>query len=188
MGPYSDLHRPGGVDDALPGGVMEHRSVVDAPVLVAPRVTVGVEVHQGEGAMLSRVRPQQGQGDEVVAADGKHRRTRVEDVRRVALDAGGDLIGPAGVHRAVAGVGDREPFRRIEAPRPRRPPRELGGRGADCPWPEARARAVGGREVEGDPGDRHVDAFEVARIRPPEEAERAGVGRFVAQAVGRGAT
>ena len=115
VGADADLHRAGDVDDAFPGRVAEHRAVVDAPLLVAPGVAVGVEVHQGERTVAGRVGSEQGQGDEVIAADGEHRRSGVEDVRGVALDAGRDLGGPAVVEGAVAGVDDGEPLRRIEA-------------------------------------------------------------------------
>ena len=128
--------------------------------------------------------PQQGQGDEVIASDAEHRRAGAEDVRRVALDAGGDLGGPAMVQGAVSGVDDRETLRRVEAPWPRRSPRKLRGCGPDRARAETRARTVGGGEIEGDPGDRDVDALEIACIRSSEEAERPCVRRLVAHAVG----
>ena len=186
MGPYPDLHRPGHVDDAFLHGVVEHRPVVDAPVLVAPRIAVGIEVHQGQrAAVVARMGPEQGQGDEVVATDGEDRRPGAEDGGRVALDAGGDLAGTAVVRRAVSGVDDGETLRRVEAPRPGRPPRKLCGCGPDRARPETRARAVGGREIEGDAGDRDVGAFRIAYVRAPEEAESPRVRRFVTHPVGR---
>ena len=157
--------------------------MVDASVLVAPGVAVGVEVHQGERPEAGRVGPQQGQGDEVVAADGEHGGAGVEDVCRVALDAGGDVGGAAVVQGAVSGVDDGDAPGRIEAPRPRRPPRELRRSGAHRARPQTGAGAVGGREVEGDAGDRDVDSLEIAGVRPPQEAERTGVGRLVATPV-----
>ena len=103
---------------------------------------------------------------------------------RVALDAGRDVGGPAVVQGTVSRVNDGETLRRIKPPRPRWSPGKLRRGSPDRPWPETCARTVGGREIEGDPGDRDVGVREVARIGPAEEAERPRVGGLVAKAVG----
>ena len=92
---------------------------------------------------------------------------------------------PAVVQRAVPGVDDSETFRRIEAPRPRRTPRELRGCGPNRARSQSRAWTIGGREVERDTGNGDVDSVEVTGIRSPEKAERARVRRFITQSVGR---
>ena len=165
-------------------GVVEHRAVVDPAVFVAPRVAVGVEVNQRERAVTERVGPQQRQGDVVVAADAEHRRTRVQNVCGVAFDGRRNLRGTAVVQGAVPDIHDCEAPGRIEAPRPGRSPRELRGCGPDRARAQTRPRTVCGRKVERDTGDGDVDSVQVAGIRSPEEAERAGVGRLVPQPVG----
>ena len=91
--------------------------MVQPIAVVGPRVAVGVEVDQRQRPVLGRVRPQQGIGDEVIAAERQQERALLDDLGRVGGDPVGRVLGVAVVQVAVAVVGDRELGQRIEPER-----------------------------------------------------------------------
>ena len=70
VGTYTDLNRPLGDDETFAHGVKEHCAVIDAAVLVFPGVRMGVEMDERQGAEAFGVGAKQGQGHEVIPAQG----------------------------------------------------------------------------------------------------------------------
>ncbi len=95
-----------------------------------------------------------------------------------ALDAPRHIFLAAPVEVAVAIVDDGQRIEGIEEPGPERSPGMLRRGLADGLRPEAGARPVGDRLIEGNAGDRDIDALEVAGVFAPHEGEGAGIARL----------
>ena len=138
--------------------------------LLAPGVRVGVEVDQRQRPVLAVQRAQDRVADVVVATQGERHHALGDDARIGRGDRRGHVAGMAVVDQEVAMVDHGEALEGIEAPGVGRRPRQRGRGGAHRPRAEARARAVGGGEVEGHPDHRHVDAVQILAVAAAHEA------------------
>ena len=157
--------------------------MVDAAAVIGLDVAVGIEVDERQRAVLFGVCAEQRIGDVVVAAERDHLRTRRDDLRRMVLEALGEVFLAAPVEEAVTIVDDGERIEGIEVPWPERAPGILGGSLADALGTHARAGPVRDRLVEGNAGDRDVDALEVTRILAAHEGKRTRIGRLPLRAL-----
>lgn len=161
----------GGVEDAFLDGAAERGAVgVLGAEVGVPGVQVGVEVEQGDRAVLLGHGAQQGQRDGVVAAEGHQAGAGVQEVVSGGLDGLDGLVDVEGVGGDVAGVrdlgegeGGRVLGRVVRA--------QQAGRLTDGVAAEAGAGAVGDAGVEGDADHRDVGRAHLV------EAGQAGEGR-----------
>src|SRR5204863_5469871 len=105
-------------------------------------------------------------------------RAAFDNFGRLRLDRRRKFHRSAEIEESVAMVDDGERLERVEAEGilwvavkdRRRPPDRLR--------PKPGSRPVGRRLVEWDAPDDRINADKVARVPPPHERERAGIGRF----------
>ena len=121
-------------------------------------------------------------GDEMVAAEREELGAGCDNGGGLPFDRGGNVGRPAIVEGAIAVVDDGERRERIEAERILRVAVEDRRGPPDRLRPEARARPVGGRRVEGDAPHHRIDPGKLARIAPPHERQGAAIGRLEAAA------
>ncbi len=189
---HAGEQRSAGVEETLLDGSTERRAVVVALAAVrVPHVGMSVEEHEAERAVHRGVRAKLSKHHDVIAAKAQRSRTRANDRLKALRDlAHGPLRVPRR-HRDVPEIGDREPpedLRLLD----RVVRTERDRRGADRLRPEARARAVGRRRVEGDAEGGDVDALGVVDQRAAREGpwsrvagRRERIGRPVAGSLKR---
>ncbi len=136
-------------------------------------VGVGVDVHHADRAVLAGHRPQDRQGDGVVAAHGRRHDVVGEHEVEVGLDAI-DRIGQ--VERVGGHVADVVDAEAVEGRRPRG--HVVGTQqyrfGPDVARPVAGTRPVRRAEVEGHADHGDVEVGQGARTRQPHERAAAG--------------
>ncbi len=152
--------------------------MVLAGAVVGPRVGVGVELDEGEGAVLTRVRLQERQTDEVIAAQREEFGATGDDLAGTCFDVVCDAVRVLGFDVEVAPVNRGQNLKRIAAVREAVTGAQFGGCGADGAGSEARAGAVARRAVVRHATDDGFGAGEIAGIRAAQEAQRAAVGHF----------
>lgn len=91
MRPDADLDRAFHVDQSLACRAADEGAMIDAAFLVRPGVLMGIELDEGEGPVQDCMGPQDGIGDEVVAAERQQVGAGLQDFRRLALDGLGVL-------------------------------------------------------------------------------------------------
>ena len=75
IGAKPDLGGARHIDDALGGGAGKHGAMVEPCAVIRPGVTMGVELHQRQRAMLFRMRPEQRIGHRMITAKAEHHGT-----------------------------------------------------------------------------------------------------------------
>ena len=139
---------------------------------------MGVELDEGEGPVALGMGPEEGVGDEVVAAEGDEARAASDDLPRLRGDRCGNRRRPAVVERAVAVVDHGEGGERVDAERILRIAVEDRRGTPDRLRPEAGARPVGDGAVEGDAEDHRIDPGELPAVAPAHEGQRPAIGRL----------
>ena len=166
----ADLDHPARLDQPFFDGVVEHRTVAVAlSERVGPGIDMGIEVDERCRPVAPAQRAQQRQGDAVVAAQ-----------RDQVREPGGGFLDQRQAGRNVpqreaeiADVGERQ-RRRIDPVVGMRAVHQHPAGGADGRRTEPGAAAVGGAEIERNPGD--ADRRVALAARDAEERRRDGVG------------
>ncbi|MNC45298.1 hypothetical protein D3C75_942520 [compost metagenome] len=114
----------------------------------------------------------------MVATEGEHGATRLQNVLGMGLDAVRYRLRRAAVEGAVAIVDHRQVVERVERPRPMAGPGLLDRGRTDRPRAEARAGAVTGGRVERHTADHHIHTAQVAAVAAAGETDNTGVGAF----------
>ncbi len=175
-GADADLDRSPRIDDSIADSIVEHGAVIDAVAVIGLDISMGIEMHQRQGAMHFGMRLQQGIRDEMVAAEGDEFRPLLDHGQRMVGDRVGNRFLAAPIEETIAIIDDGQRVEGIEHPRPIRPPGMFDRCLADRFGPEAGAGPVAHRLIERDAGDGDIDAGKVTRIFAPHIGQGTGIG------------
>ncbi len=169
----ADLDHSPRLDQPFLDGVIEHRAVrIGLTEIVGPGVHVRIEVDERRRSLCRAPffqRAQQRQRDAVLAAE----RHQVPDRTRLFLDAREARRDVAQRDRKIADIRDRQ-GRGVDPVSGMIAVDQHAARVPDRAGPEARAAAIGGADVERDPGD--ADLSRGVATADPEERRRDGKG------------